>query len=1269
MPKIQLPFKSDLDLREKKIENLQDNPSNDGDAANKKYVDSKVHDGIRDGETTTAPSENAVNDALGDKLSLTGQSSQTIDGSIDISGGSLDIYDGSQDIFRVSQDSRNVTIYDGDLNINNGNITVSGTVDGIDVSALPDAIAAKQDALVGYSADTGYDVGDIVYSAGELFICTQAYTSPHSQAAPQNQPTHWRSVTTHVEVIDTLQALMDLNKVTDDGAGNDTTVRATISVGELFAIYNDTDDNNGLYRVTSTGTTGTEVKKLTGSGGVTLTNLPTVAGDVEALPPGPVIYDQTNNRYFVESNADFGVWSPYDAYQVNDRVYFDNILFQCVIAVPASAAGQNLSPSSDVFIKTQPPGTTPIPIPGLTDQEAADFGALNPSWILRRGLVQEFVAGAEYLKDSIVLFDHFGNKQQYKMLYSVQSTDTTEDTNTPERKAYQLPGYDPNDDDDDTNVWYEHYVGGDNGVGNAQIFEFPSVYPGDLMTPAETSGWFIPVGSQWHHNGSIWNFEGPTKTSFPDGTLYNITRDAFTTGVSPIIDPERLDDDGNALQARHYPPNAYSSLWSEEHEDLSWSPYSVYTQNHSIALYKSTGDDDAKLYLRTGATTAYNSALTQDEINLLTPDVNAGWTEVSGGGGGVTVVTAFPDPPTLGEQIFLNVSVSHSDGTHNRPRGFYTYVQPSSNPTSRYWEELTISEVGQLFNNARVGDIIYLENAETNFNTTGNNFEPGLYRAAGNVGDDNHTTWTSIGGSSGGSVKVNTTTVSAPDFKAHPPVGAEPDYLYSPAFQIDNTNDVSVQIDQRELLPALQAEVAQIAEELSNPGDYTWAEETTYQDVFLNQRTNETGTSATDLVLQSHFETNYNVFTTYALLTGSPSSGQRLAWGNARSNNTIVGYGPDEDDLIAFQLISSIFRDTTAINLLELKLRMIDPEGAFTGQSGASGDTNRSKFESWRTQGLGTNPVIHSGIATYYYSVDNPFLETVRHNLGTHFSGSSLTAAERVVVDSLTGVAVADNATEFVQVSSTGTLTSDFASQQTVWIGTGVPSTHFDSHTDVNNVRAGDLYINTASTHVYTKLNDGAADDSGNWSGASTVIANTTSNLNGLTVTPDIPGAPTSLTVSSPNNTSIVIQANPDADSDFSVSVEDVRFNESSISGVTTLAGDTENGGVVATGVATINGAPINALEKLGYFLGTPGETANGTVPIGLPPGTPTEVPYTPYTTTQNGIPYIRYFYSTIRIDTDGSLTTVAGDGLGIWSNKILDMDNTDGTGYINLIG
>ena len=258
-----------------------------------------------------------------------------------------------------------------------------------------------------------------------------------------------------------------------------------------------------------------------------------------------------------------------------------------------------------------------------------------------------------------------------------------------------------------------------------------------------------------------------------------------------------------------------------------------------------------------------------------------------------------------------------------------------------------------------------------------------------------------------------------PNFTEHgPSTPAEAAHFYSPAVQQDENTaddtvtDVSIQIDQREILPVLQEEVRQILEELSNPGGYEWVEEDIFETVFLTNRTNSSGTLDQTLILQPHFVDTTDIFTTYAVLTGTADTGDRSDWNGASVATTVIGFGPDLNNLIAFQLISTFYRDTTAAGLAEIKLKMIDPDGIFAGATPIDPGvtTNKQQFVSWISDNddtTSTNPVVHSGISTYYYETDNDFLDVVRHDPGSHITGSSLTADERELVDG--AIAVGDN--------------------------------------------------------------------------------------------------------------------------------------------------------------------------------------------------------------------------------------------------------------------
>ena len=230
---------------------------------------------------------------------------------------------------------------------------------------------------------------------------------------------------------------------------------------------------------------------------------------------------------------------------------------------------------------------------------------------------------------------------------------------------------------------------------------------------------------------------------------------------------------------------------------------------------------------------------------------------------------------------------------------------------------------------------------------------------------------------------------------------------------VTSQNYQTNQFGQRSQVASLQAQVTQIEEELSHGSGsgYTWVDEAIFETVFVTNRTNSSGTTDQTTILQPHFVDTTHVFTTYAVLTGTADSGLRNEWNGftAPGVDVVVGLGPDDANLIAFQLVSSYYRDSTAAGLVELKLRMVEPDTVFPGSSSTETGvtTNQGQFISWISGNdnpittADPNPIVHQGISTYYYETDNDFLDTVRHSLGSHIEGSSLTPAERVIVDNL----------------------------------------------------------------------------------------------------------------------------------------------------------------------------------------------------------------------------------------------------------------------------
>ena len=1005
---------------------------------------------------------------------------------------------------------------------------------------------------------------------------------------------------------------------------------------------------------------------FTGGGGVTLANT--------SSTPGQVIYDGT--RYYLETNGGaFGRWSPYAQYAVGARALLDQVLYECIEPVAESTDGSNMNPSTDIFLSTQRPGSTQA---GQTS---------TTHWKYIAGPIQEFNAGDNYLKGSEIEYEHLGNKQTYVTLFSLNSTDTTGTENTPERHSYRLPAELNPSFTGDTNVWYEHALGGFDGVGDHQSFDFPSTYPG--------AGFFIPVGSVWHHNGQEWRFEGPNQaqSSHPIGTLYDVDLDTFN-GNSGNIDPL------TGVAAKHFPPNKYSGLWSETFGDNQWGPFNIYQPGQVVTFNVGTiAEPDWKEYIRTGAATTFAGAANPNA--LFTPQgvLTAGWTEngplfhtvdwenlpddvtdfkiddlvyfesslfkakvthtkegthpnpdedptrwdiVYGGlssidtlealgdlttansnvligqqflvmndganngiyvvteqnstgttstleiligqgtGGGVDVEETFPTDAALGHQILLDpagnaVTVVDSNG-HRRPRGFYSYIQPLSNPNSRYWEQVTIPEVPELYNNAREGDLIYLTDAEEDFNTGGNNFTAGFYRAGPTSA--NAQTWISTDGSTGDtSVKVNDTDVANPNFEtdtATTPTGFE----YSPPFQ-NNSGKVSVQVDTREIANALginslKEQVHQIEEELSHPGGYTWVDETIFDTVFVTNRVNSSGTTNQATILQPHFTDNSNIFTTYALLTGTDSTGLRNQWNGFNSNaaGIIVGLGPDDTDLVAFQLLSTYYRDSIAAGLAEIRLKMIDPDGTFAGPSQSGSNTNKQQFLSWISDNDNPittedpNPVIHQGIATYYYETDNDFLDTVRHSVGSHIEGSALTPDERVIVDSLenivknsadgTFIGVNSNAISTVNPQQTFFTTVDADPLVLFGVGGALVAR-------IDEVSAGDLLIVSTGgaggyTNVYVRNTTGTADSNAGWTGPTSL---TTQEGLGALANVTFSDQGQNVEIKAPANHGLIIEGNPSPgepnDDARSVVIEQVVFNETAISNVVSINGRAYN--------------------------------------------------------------------------------------------------------------
>ena len=484
-------------------------------------------------------------------------------------------------------------------------------------------------------------------------------------------------------------------------------------------------------------------------------------------------------------------------------------------------------------------------------------------------------------------------------------------------------------------------------------------------------------------------------------------------------------------------------------------------------------------------------------LYIWNPD-NDTWERQAGGGGGIDVVTAFPDPATLGQQVFLNVSVSHSDGTNNRPRGFYSYIQPSSDPASRYWEELTISEVGQLFNNARVGDIIYLENAETNFNTAGNDFEPGLYRASATAEDaPNHTTWTAIGGG-------DTTVIEN---------------------EIDAIQAHETSIDHR--LDVLEAEVANL--EFVYEGAYTFVGNTIVNTLLTANRVDSQGNnpSASD-ILSSTYDPSAKTLRWWIAFSSSDASIDELIDGAIA-----VGFSDGTKTDIPFVAISRGTNAQNTAKYVDFKLQQSDT------------------YEATLISYADDNEVIFSN-TIYFYNTSNVNFNQADTDAEDHHGASALSPAQSEIVASLEVAATTDNLSEFVQVNGDNDFVAAFASQQSTLTGAGDPASALTSNIVT---RAGDIYLNSLTTHFYTKLNDNASNVNANWSSASAVTANTVPALDGTTFN----ASANVLTITAPVAHSVVLEANPDSDANRYVDIEDVRFNETAISNVVSINGRAYN--------------------------------------------------------------------------------------------------------------
>ena len=315
--------------------------------------------------------------------------------------------------------------------------------------------------------------------------------------------------------------------------------------------------------------------------------------------------------------------------------------------------------------------------------------------------------------------------------------------------------------------------------------------------------------------------------------------------------------------------------------------------------------------------------------------------------GGIVGQTSFPSSPSVGDQLYLNVSVSASDGTNQRPRGFYSYIQPSSDPTSRFWEQVTLSEVGQLFNNARVGDIIYLENAETNFNTVGNDFDPGFYRASATAtAAPNHTTWTAIGS---GDI---------------PEIQGEIDAIQAHEGVIDDR------------LTELESQVTHL--EQTYGGAYIWAGNATINSLLSENRVDSQGNNpSASNILSSEYNEDTNILRWWIAASSSDTEiSQLIASGDA------IGFSNGILDPIPFVPFESGANATNTAKYIDFKLQQPDT------------------YEATLISYADENEVIFS-TTLYFFNTANVNFNQADHDAGDHHIVDVLTAAERALVDGL----------------------------------------------------------------------------------------------------------------------------------------------------------------------------------------------------------------------------------------------------------------------------
>ena len=1185
---------------------------------------------------------------------------------------------------------------------NDGNITLAdqATVDGVDVSTIPGLIDDKQDKLPnlhyggvwtngGTTSNPVYasETVDIIGIIGDQHVDhTFADVAAWKADADTNfEIGQYVSVESDTTIrFKVLTASEGFQENVEDG----TQYYVQLSTGDedvenlILATASDISRAGGRFPTTEAWQNNRFALK-TDTSGVTIANLGAGTALDPTKIPGMVVYDQVNDRYTVENNGNaFGRFSPFNAYSATnkDRVLHDQVLYECISDVAASSTGANLYPSTDIFLSTQRPGSTQA---GQTS---------TTHWEYIAGPIQEFNAGDNYLKGSEIEYEHLGNKQTYTTLFSINSADTTGILNTPERHSYRLPGELDEDFSGNTNIWYEHALGGFDGVGDHQSFDFPATFPGD--------GFFIPVGSIWNWNGQEWRFEGPDQSedSHPIGTLYPVPSATFN-GNSANIDPL------TGVAAKHFPPNKYSGLWSETFGDARWSPFNIYLVGQVVSFNTGTTDTPVwKRYIRTGVDSEFRGATTPNKTPLLDnynpkggddgngEDVDGVlyWEEItSGGDNGIDVETSFPTSPSLGDEIFLDVSSTAfelpNDEGFRRPRGFYTFLQPSSDPDSHFWEQLSVSVVGQLFNNARVGDVIYLQYTHSSFNG-GDNFAPGFYRAAGNTGDDNDTTWTSISGS-------GTTINSIGDIADVDITGAAEGDILQRHTYVKNGTSVTEWVNTQGLV-SVQQNINQILNHQGSGSTITLSEDSfpgldvlRNSVLFSNQDGEKTEDSFNTADEAPRFYANigqmslaYTGLTTTQIQEIQNLVGQDITFRHV-DDGSITDQNINDANSFHFRVVDWIYRGTDT-RRLDLLIRDSSQQAAFLAKYNWTqhGTTDNWFISTGTSDEQVTDLLAQISVAVYIPVEAGTTVtgQTVRNldsvtgfsgNLeGVNIGGSvynipltstQLTANAQTIPTGC--IAIVDDELQYYNVSGaaiTGvTLTTDFSGSNWSIVGRdhvfvrsedtaawGSLATPDDSLGKNGNIAFNDQVA--TSVAMYHK-------SGGTWSSVTLATSGTPTdgweNTGGL-LAPTLQPVTGGVTADINGNGGTI-----------------------NVSNVGQLVGHTGTG-LAIQGVRTFNNAPANALEKVGLFLGVRGDAMDPAPMITIyetvskDDGVLTAITVTPYVT--QGVTHL--FHAGIgfaEVTPGGERTIIAGRG--IWSQTVLtDINAYDGSvNYINLIG